>query len=72
MEIIANAVQTVPANQNVYFTDTVVNGNYSIDHRDDIVLKYLLAVILLFLLERLLGQFLWQLQLAVNQLEHLL
>lgn len=35
MEIIANAVQTVPANQNVYFTDTVVNGNYSIDHRDD-------------------------------------
>jgi hypothetical protein len=35
MEIIANAVQTVPANQNVYFTDTVVNGNYSIAHRDD-------------------------------------
>lgn len=35
MEIIANAVQTVPANQNVYFTDTVVNGNYSITHRDD-------------------------------------
>ena len=35
MEIIANAVQTVPANQNVYFTDTVVNGNYSIGHRDD-------------------------------------
>ena len=35
MEIIANAVQTVLANQNVYFTDTVVSGNYSIDHRDD-------------------------------------
>ena len=35
MEIIANAVQTVPANQNVYFTDTVVSGNYSIAHRDD-------------------------------------
>lgn len=35
MEIIANAIQTVPANQNVYFTDTVVGGNCSIDHRDD-------------------------------------
>ena len=35
MEIIANAVQTVPANQNVYFTDTVVCGNTSISHRDD-------------------------------------
>ena len=35
MEIIANAVQTVPANQNVYFTDTVVCGNSSIGHRDD-------------------------------------
>ena len=35
MEIIANAVQTVPANQNVYFTDTIVSGNYSISHRDD-------------------------------------
>ena len=35
MEIIANAVQTVPANQNVYFTDTVVSGNYSIGHRED-------------------------------------
>jgi hypothetical protein len=34
MEIIANAVQTVPANQNVYFTDTVVCGNASISHRD--------------------------------------
>ena len=35
MEIIANAVQTVPANQNVYFTDTVICGNGSISHRDD-------------------------------------
>ena len=35
MEIIANAVQTVPANQNVYFTDTVICGNMSISHRDD-------------------------------------
>ncbi len=35
MEIIANALQTVQANQNVYFTDTVVCGNSSITHRDD-------------------------------------
>jgi hypothetical protein len=35
MEIIANAIQTVPANQNVYFTDTVICGNGSISHRDD-------------------------------------
>lgn len=35
MEIIANALQTVPANQNVYFTDTVVCGNMSMTHRDD-------------------------------------
>jgi hypothetical protein len=35
MEIIANAIQTVPANQNVYFTDTVICGNASIAHRDD-------------------------------------
>jgi hypothetical protein len=35
MEIIANAIQTVPANQNVYFTDTVICGNTSIGHRDD-------------------------------------
>ena len=35
MEIIANAIQTVPANQNVYFTDTVICGNQSISHRDD-------------------------------------
>lgn len=34
MEIIANALQTVPANQNVYFTDTVVCGSASISHRD--------------------------------------
>lgn len=35
MEIIANALQTVPANQNVYFTDTVICGNAAITHRDD-------------------------------------
>ena len=35
MEIIANAVQTVPANQNVYFTDTVICGNLSMTHRDN-------------------------------------
>ena len=35
MEIIANAVQTVAANQNVYFTDTIISGNYVISHRDD-------------------------------------
>lgn len=35
MEIIANAVQTVNANQNVYFTDTVIRGNECITHRDD-------------------------------------
>lgn len=34
MEIIANALQTVEANQNVLFTDTVTCGNYSIVHRD--------------------------------------
>lgn len=34
MEIIANAVQTVEANQNVYFTDTMTSGNYSISHRN--------------------------------------
>lgn len=34
MEIIAVAEQTVPANQNVLFTDTVTYGNYSIAHRD--------------------------------------
>ena len=35
MEIIANALQTVPANQNVYFTDTITRGNCAITHRDD-------------------------------------
>ena len=34
MEIIANALQTVAANQNVYFTDTVTCGSASISHRD--------------------------------------
>ena len=34
MEIIANTLQTVPANQNVYFTDTVMCGGCSITHRD--------------------------------------
>ena len=34
MEIIANAVQLVAANQNVYFTDTVVDGNACITHRN--------------------------------------
>ena len=34
MEIIANALQTVETNQNVLFTDTVVCGNYSMNHRD--------------------------------------
>ena len=34
MEIIANAVQTVAANQNVYFTDSVTSGSCAIEHRD--------------------------------------
>lgn len=34
MEITANAIQTVAANQNVYFTDTAVPGSCSIVHRD--------------------------------------
>ena len=34
MEIIANALQTVAANQNVYFTDTVTCGSLSVSHRD--------------------------------------
>ena len=34
MELIANALQTVNANQNVLFTDTVVCGSSSILHRD--------------------------------------
>lgn len=33
MEIIAVATQTVAANQNVLFTDSVTNGNCSIAHR---------------------------------------
>lgn len=35
MEIIANALQEVAANQNVYFTDEVTSGNCAITHRDD-------------------------------------
>ena len=34
MEIIANAVQTVAANQNVYFTDSITSGGCAIEHRD--------------------------------------
>ena len=34
MELTANAIQTVAANANVQFTDTVVNGNCSMVHRD--------------------------------------
>ena len=34
MEITANAIQTVAANANVLFTDTVVGGNCAIMHRD--------------------------------------
>jgi hypothetical protein len=34
MELTANALQTVEANQNVLFTDTVVCGSCSILHRD--------------------------------------
>lgn len=34
MEITANALQTVGANQNVLFTETAVCGNNSIIHRD--------------------------------------
>ena len=34
MEITANALQTVQANQNVFFTDTAVCGNNSINHRE--------------------------------------
>ena len=34
MEITANALQTVAANQNVLFTDTVVCGRCSIGHRE--------------------------------------
>lgn len=34
MEIIANALQTVQSNQNVYFTDAITCGNCAITHRD--------------------------------------
>lgn len=34
MELTANAIQTIPANGNVNFTDTVVCGNCSIMHRE--------------------------------------
>ena len=34
MELTANAIQTVPANGKVIFTDTVVCGNCSIMHRE--------------------------------------
>lgn len=34
MEIIANALQSVPSGQNVYFTDEVTCGNCTISHRD--------------------------------------
>ena len=34
MEITANALQTVASNQNVVFTDTVIDGSCSILHRE--------------------------------------
>lgn len=34
MEITANALQTVPENQNILFTDTVISGSCSIVHRE--------------------------------------
>lgn len=34
MELTANAIQTVAENQNVLFTDTLVEGNCSIMHRN--------------------------------------
>ena len=34
MEITANAIQTVNANQNVLFTEVVIDGNCSIIHRE--------------------------------------
>ena len=43
MEIIANAVQTVAANQNVYFTDSITSGSYSIQHRASIGLVTLIG-----------------------------
>jgi hypothetical protein len=41
MEIIANALQTVAANQNVYFTDSVTGGSLAISHRDGSGLVFL-------------------------------
>lgn len=41
MEIIANALQSVTANQNVYFTDTIACGNLTISHRDGSGLVFL-------------------------------
>ena len=35
MELTANAIQTVAEDENVLFTDTVIDGNCSILHRDD-------------------------------------
>lgn len=35
MELIANAAQIVAANQDIIFTDTVVDGTCSMVHRDD-------------------------------------
>ena len=35
MEIIANAVQVVEANQNVYFTDAITSGGCAITHRNN-------------------------------------
>lgn len=35
MEIIANALQTILANQNVYFTDEVTSGTCTISHRNE-------------------------------------
>ncbi len=34
MEIVANAIQTVPVNQDVLFTGTSVRGNASVMHRE--------------------------------------
>ena len=34
MELTANAIQTIGSNSNVIFTDTVVDGNCAIMHRD--------------------------------------
>ena len=41
MEITANAIQTVNANQNVLFTDVVTCGNCSMTHRDGSGLVFL-------------------------------